>query len=149
MRSKLIKVDLDWISKNWKARKGPLNPLVAQGLFKSNSSVPKMKTVSDWIDSCSKEQLKTYQDWFNLADSGFAASLHFILHFLSVTTHSFVFDRRRRSPHHWKWCNQILCSLPLISLSTQAGIYSFYAILLLCDDNAFSCYNHSSLVELG
>lgn len=28
-----------------------------------------MKTVSDWIDSCSKEQLKTYQDWFNLADS--------------------------------------------------------------------------------
>ncbi|KAK7387717.1 hypothetical protein VNO78_22507 [Psophocarpus tetragonolobus] len=28
-----------------------------------------MKTVSDWIDSCSKEQLKTYQEWFNLADS--------------------------------------------------------------------------------
>ncbi|XP_061339820.1 EH domain-containing protein 2-like isoform X2 [Gastrolobium bilobum] len=28
-----------------------------------------MKTVSDWIDSCSKEQMKTYQEWFNLADS--------------------------------------------------------------------------------
>ncbi|KAK7363794.1 hypothetical protein VNO77_05952 [Canavalia gladiata] len=28
-----------------------------------------MKTVSDWIHSCSKEQLKTYQEWFNLADS--------------------------------------------------------------------------------
>ena len=89
-----------------------------------------MKTVSDWIDSCSKEQLKTYQEWFNLADSGFASSLHFILHFLSDTTNSFVFDRRRRWPHHWKWCNQILCSLQLISLSTQAGIYFFYVILL-------------------
>ncbi|QCD79776.1 hypothetical protein DEO72_LG2g92 [Vigna unguiculata] len=28
-----------------------------------------MKAVSDWIDSCSKEQLKTYQEWFILADS--------------------------------------------------------------------------------
>ncbi|KAL2339235.1 hypothetical protein Fmac_013681 [Flemingia macrophylla] len=28
-----------------------------------------MKTVSEWIDSCSKEQLKTYQEWFNSADS--------------------------------------------------------------------------------
>ncbi|KAJ1427158.1 P-loop containing nucleoside triphosphate hydrolase [Sesbania bispinosa] len=28
-----------------------------------------MKTVSDWIDSCSTEQMETYQQWFNFADS--------------------------------------------------------------------------------
>ncbi|XP_020959490.1 EH domain-containing protein 1 isoform X2 [Arachis ipaensis] len=28
-----------------------------------------MKTVSEWMDSCSKEQMQIYQQWFNLADS--------------------------------------------------------------------------------
>lgn len=36
-----------------------------------------------------------------------------------------LFDRRRRWPYLWKWCNQVLCSLQLVSLPTQAGIYSF------------------------
>ncbi|WVZ11754.1 hypothetical protein V8G54_016284 [Vigna mungo] len=50
-----------------------------------------MKAVSDWIDSCSKEQLTTYQEWFILADSGFTASLPFILQLQSHSdaTHSF------------------------------------------------------------
>ncbi|KAI9123989.1 hypothetical protein K1719_005289 [Acacia pycnantha] len=28
-----------------------------------------MKTASDWINSCSKEQMKIYEEWFKLADS--------------------------------------------------------------------------------
>ncbi|MED6195242.1 EH domain-containing protein 1 [Stylosanthes scabra] len=28
-----------------------------------------MKTVSEWMDSCSREQMQIYQQWFNLADS--------------------------------------------------------------------------------
>ena len=66
-----------------------------------------MKTISDWIDSCSKEQMQMYQEWFNFADSGFAAWLAGLVYASICLTHTPVdsfalFDGRWRWPYHWE-----------------------------------------------
>ncbi|XP_057421157.1 EH domain-containing protein 1-like [Lotus japonicus] len=95
----------------------------------------KMKTVSDWIDSCSKEQTNTYHQWFNLADSdgdgritGNDATKFFALSNLSRSQLKQVWAIADTKRQGFLGLQEFVTAMQLVSLA-QAGYDISYDIL--------------------